>query len=355
MTHRCHVQKSVRTWGNAPLGLLAFVVAVFAPSTNAGPLLVTVSPPSDDVWVYTFGQGAFSTIAPTFAGVFGDPDPDRFGYYFLSFPTATEFDSSGRPARVVSFSLEVTMLNSSSFDQTNGVLYDPTYDTFETYLNPALDADPGRPIELYAVGYQNGFASVANWRAANFPVSGPDGYSAVPLDFPPGFQHGRDVSYSISDGFDTHPLAIGTTDDFAVGSDGVPRVLDLARWSFHVDTVIGGLDLYLRQSLEQGEIALILSSLQLAGFDGMGGTEVYPRFATLETFFPVQAASLSLAIEISPPADVNADFKVDIEDLYAWEQGSGLRDVNGDGLINATDRRALIESIRSLELSDIHP
>lgn len=319
---------------------------------NAGTIPVTVTPQTDDVWVYTFGQGSFASIAATFAGIFEDDDPDRLGYFFLTFDVSGSFDAGGRPARVRSLELRTTMLNSSSFNQNNGVIYDPTYDSVETYHNSALDTDPGRPIELYGVGFRNGF-NLQSWRNANFPVSGPEGYSAVPIDFPGDDPAGRDVQNSVSLGFDTLPLAIGTTQDLISPGDGTQRVLDLARWVFTVSDISDGLDSYFRNSLDQGEISLIVSSLQLAGFDGMGGDEIYPRFATLNTFFPVDDAELLLDIQFSPPEDVNGDFVVDIEDLYAWEQGEGMRDINGDGVVNAADRFLLIAALRAAETADI--
>ena len=40
--------------------------------------------------------------------------------------------------------------------------YDPTYDAWQTYLDPShpshvADGDAGRPIELYGVGFRNGY------------------------------------------------------------------------------------------------------------------------------------------------------------------------------------------------------
>jgi hypothetical protein len=44
--------------------------------------------------------------------------------------------------------------------------------------------------------------------------------------------------------------------------------------------------------------------------------------------------------------DVNRDGRVDVEDVYAWEQGRGSRDVDGNGAVNAADREQLIGAIR---------
>lgn len=51
--------------------------------------------------------------------------------------------------------------------------------------------------------------------------------------------------------------------------------------------------------------------------------------------------------------DVNGDGRADIEDLYSWEQGSGARDVDANGVVNDEDREALLKVIRCRELEDM--
>jgi hypothetical protein len=332
----------------AVAGVAAFMAA---PALAEPRVSVTLTPPAEDVWVYTFGQGAFATAAPTFAGDFSDPFPDRFGTLFLTFDATGLLPDSDRPVRLNGFILELSMLNSSTFDQNNGIFYDPTYDPVATYIDPNADTDPGRPVELYAVGYRNGFI-FETWRDANYPVTGPDGYNAVPIDFPADTSTGRFVDDSVSNEFDTLPLATGTTPDLLEATDGTLRVLDLARWSFDASALNPAERDFFTSQLESGSISFMVSSLQLAGFDGMGGDEIYPRFATLETIFPVEEASVELDFEVSPPADVNTDFGVDIEDLYAWEQDSGLRDVDENGIVDDSDRAVLLAALRADELDD---
>lgn len=47
--------------------------------------------------------------------------------------------------------------------------------------------------------------------------------------------------------------------------------------------------------------------------------------------------------------DVNSNGLVDIEDLYAWEQGVGARDVDLDGVVNQSDRSLLEAELRRCE------
>ncbi len=52
-----------------------------------------------------------------------------------------------------------------------------------------------------------------------------------------------------------------------------------------------------------------------------------------------------------PPAraDVDGNGVVDIDDLYAWEQGSGMRDVDLNGAVDELDHTALIRAVREDE------
>jgi hypothetical protein len=49
--------------------------------------------------------------------------------------------------------------------------------------------------------------------------------------------------------------------------------------------------------------------------------------------------------------DVNNDGLVDIEDLYSWH--ALATDVNGNGVINGTDRDALVAELRRVETADV--
>jgi hypothetical protein len=152
-----------------------------------------------------------------------------------------------------------------------------------------------------------------------------------------------------------YPLAIGTTPDLLAATDGTQRVRDLARFTFDMPNLSDAERDYFTAQLHDGSLSFMLSSFQAAGFGGMGGEEIYPRWATLETLFPVENAQLEIDLEVSPAADVNEDFTVDIEDLIAWEQGQGLRDVNDDGVVDELDRFEVLSSLRASEIDDVLP
>lgn len=47
--------------------------------------------------------------------------------------------------------------------------------------------------------------------------------------------------------------------------------------------------------------------------------------------------------------DVNGDGRVTIDDLYAWEQGTGSRDTDRDGSVTPADKRKLLVALRGME------
>jgi outer membrane protein assembly factor BamB len=56
-----------------------------------------------------------------------------------------------------------------------------------------------------------------------------------------------------------------------------------------------------------------------------------------------------------PPArtDVNQDGRATIDDLYAWESGTGARDVDQSGAVDAADRTRLISELRAFKAPDM--
>ncbi|TVQ63700.1 MAG: hypothetical protein EA378_01090 [Phycisphaerales bacterium] len=55
-----------------------------------------------------------------------------------------------------------------------------------------------------------------------------------------------------------------------------------------------------------------------------------------------------------PNFDVNNDGQIDLDDLYAWEQGQGDRDINRDAVTDHHDRELLIFELRRNEVRDMN-
>lgn len=106
------------------------------------------------------------------------------------------------------------------------------------------------------------------------------------------------------------------------GADNVLRVLSLAG--------VNG---------STSPVSVVQSATGITGSPAIAGGNLYAiGSAGLRSFGP---APLLL--------DVTRDGVVDVEDIYAWEQGRGLRDVDGSGAVNAADREQLINAIRGNE------
>lgn len=325
------------------LGVIAATAAVgvMGSVSRAGGSVVTIGSPAVDTWMYPPGAGGFSPYAPSFAAPFFTQDPNRMGFVLLVFDTADVVLGAGE--EVVGLTLRVRLLNSSTFDPADGYIYDDTQDPVASYGDEALDLDPGRPVEAYAAIFAEG-VTLAGW-AETTPVFGANGYNAVPADFSAG--EIRDVQNNVNEGFEVAPLAVGVTGD--VFSDGgVVKVADLATVSFVIDlTGDAAARSHFTGDAASGRVALVVSSLHVTGEFGEGG-EVFPRWATKESFGPLDA---SLDVEVGvvePPCvgDLDGDGSVGSTDLnlvlagFGTSQGSG--DVDGSGSVDSVDLNLLL-------------
>lgn len=93
-------------------------------------------------------------------------------------------------------------------------------------------------------------------------------------------------------------------------------------------------------SLTPVQLGFVTQSVALAGGSvALAGANAYSiGSAGLVAFGPVPARF-----------DVNTDSRRNIDDLYAWEAGTGQRDVDNDGVVTSADRDALRALLRSDE------
>jgi outer membrane protein assembly factor BamB len=75
---------------------------------------------------------------------------------------------------------------------------------------------------------------------------------------------------------------------------------------------------------------------------GVGGG---PAFAGVN-LYSVGTSGLVCFGPTPASLDVSGDRRIGIDDLYAWEEGLGARDINGDGSVTATDRSLLMNALR---------
>ncbi|MBX3379824.1 MAG: hypothetical protein KF805_06995 [Phycisphaeraceae bacterium] len=126
-------------------------------------------------------------------------------------------------------------------------------------------------------------------------------------------------------GWNTQPLYSTATNQLAVcGNDNTLRILDANITS------------------ASSPFTVVQSALNISGSPAVAGSNLYAiGTAGLVAFGPAPAL-----------VDVNSDGIFDIEDLYAWEQSRGSRDVNGDGQITNADRDLLSSLLRADETQE---
>jgi len=335
-----------------PRCLLIAVLAAAAPFAHAGTIVVDMNQPTLDRWMYPFNPTPGQRPAASTFGVFEDARFDNRDAQFL-----VGFDTFGlvptgegvNRYQIQEARIRVTVLEGGAFR------YDPTYDSYRTYLpttHPDYlpDADAGRPVELYGVGFRNGFTAATFFEtsphgpALNFGVR-----NAFATDFAGG--EPDDVSNNVRFGFETVPFAIGKNAALTPGQF-VPSNTHL---TFDIDLTNPDALAYLRQSLNEGRLRFIVSSLHPAEDPGIGllpdrGITInFPIFATRENKFGGDpfffAPQLHLVVTIADPCpgDANGDGLVDFNDLSIvlgafGQSGAGLPgDLNGDGQVDFAD------------------
>ncbi|RIK96520.1 MAG: hypothetical protein DCC71_22335 [Proteobacteria bacterium] len=264
--------------------LLAIASALAAASADAASFTA-----SGDRWMYPFnGAAGLETTASIF-GAPGEPSfDDRDAQYLLDFATTAEIPAGQGASnyQITSARLTITLKPEGEHGTWD---YDPTYDPYTSY-GAGTDSDAGRSIELYGVGYRNGFDTLSFTESSAFSPAGPPTpgvRNAYANDYAGGAD--RDVSNNVRSGFDASPFAVGAIDGLAAGDaapGGAEVVFELA---LSPDVVA-----YLQSRLDAGEVDLIVSGLFSAAF---GGPATYPRFETSEG---AAAAVLDLEVQVVP-------------------------------------------------------
>lgn len=327
--------------------------------------------PTLDRWNYPFDSApGFSETGATFSAL-GQEDAfpgysfdQRDGQVVLGWDTNASVPTGLGVCgyRIIGASVTIAVTGEVPFR------YDPTYDARATYLAGGVDADLGRPIELYGVGFRNGWNSGAPTQSGcPAPGSGFEGFpcwyeGSVDLPGPPfgpcvckNQRHAfatdalngvaRDISNNVRDGFDPRPFAVGQIAGVSPGAY-VTSVRDVA---FTLDVGDADVQRYLRAAVSAGRVLLTVSSLQPAASVGGPGSGEYARFFMKEhplgnSGGVTRWARLALDVEvIALVGDLNGDGSVDTADLTRFlgqfgQTGAFLSaDLNCDGEVNTAD------------------
>lgn len=318
----------------------------------------TYTGPTIDRWWYPFNsQVGAEASAATFGAILQTGFDDRDGQFVLAFDTGGQVPAGGDPSSYAIDRLRLTIYVSVNY-QFN---YDPTWDSVTTLYadgDPLQtpDTDPGKPVELFAAGYRNGVTALSlqeNTPHSNLPpfppTSGVRSVYAAMLD-----AQGHpttDISQQVRQRFETQPMAIGLDireAGLAPGAD-VPEGTPL---TFDVDMSLPGVREYFQNSLAQGRIVVVVSSLAPASGGPGGGTgnPRYPAFYTKENaLVPILGYRTTLQLGFGSscpgcPADYDQDGGVTGSDVGAFiadfESGAGCSDVDQDGGVTGSDLAA---------------
>ncbi|MCA9281622.1 MAG: hypothetical protein H6812_08335 [Phycisphaeraceae bacterium] len=312
---------------------------------SAAPVVITRDAPDLDRWMYPFNSSSVGTRpGASCFGALGQTELAGFTFDERDAQVLVGFDlSADVPAdlcryRITQATVRIAVTTDGAF------VYDPTIDARETYFGEAMlpggvaDGDAGRPIEMFGVGYRNGFDAGSFVETSSFgPMIAWRVRNAFATDYASGVP--RDVSNSLADGLSVTAFAVGTTTVVSPGAV-VPANTD---FRFDLDLMNPDVDAYLRDAISGGKLRLAIASMFPAESGGGGGpgTGAYPTFYMKENIFGAgRRARLSLTIEPCIEGDVDCSGVVDVDDLNIvlsdW-LGSGDGDANCDGITNVDD------------------
>lgn len=311
---------------------------------------VQFATPKLDRWNYPFNPTPGTRItASTFGNEPGGTMFDnRDGQFIVGFDTNTVVPTGlgASTYTIQSCVVEITYANDMVVE------YDPTVDPFTAFL-PATDpqyaddSDAGQPIELYGVGYRNGF-SLANWTEYSPYTAGNVLDPSVRNAFAFGVNAAGqwvDVSNSVRERWTPQPFAVGQIPKLKPGS----FIPINSRMRFTLDVANPSVQSYLRDAVNAGKLRLTACSLTKVVQQGGNFPTFYCRENPLVTATGLGAATLSMTVSTQTcvPADLNCDGAVNALDIAAllsqWGT-SGSADLNGDGTVGSADIAVLLSA-----------
>lgn len=262
--------------------------------------------PAGDKHMYPFIHDMPPADQRDYASVFGaygalDNIPnydfdDRDAQFFLDFDT-TNLIPSGEGIlnyQIASLEVWIVVQNNSAFT------LDTSLDPLASFQNIANDTDPGRPIEIYGVGYRGGFSRETFNQDS--PFSNVAGYknvrNAYAIDFDSN-GNPRDVTNNVEEAYQPNPWAVATAPgsvDFNgafVSSPVSPGSLvpegTVLRFLINLDDP--KIRTYVQSGFHAGRLHLMVSSLYNATQQGSD----IPKFYTKESDFHDPANGVFLA------------------------------------------------------------
>lgn len=324
------------------LGLAFFTCA----TVHALAVPVTLFEPAGDRWMYWFGDFDGARTSASVYGAYGAFDyladgydfDDRHAQMLLEFDTTSIVPPGKGAANYQVSSIEVRLL----VNEGDQFRYDPSHDILATYTGAQPDSDPGRPIELFGVGYRSGFSG-GTFREDSPYVSSAyleqNGVTVVKarrnayaMDFVGGAA--RDVSNNVEDRFEVSPWAIGQIPGIAdEAGELLPQPLQdgslvpyEAVMTFTIDLTNPLVRAYVQEGLDAGRLQFMVTSLTEYAYTGdQGGSGGFPSFYTKENFNHWPAGGVNLAPRLAAEVAVESGPVHRPLPVIARVPGSGFR------------------------------
>lgn len=246
------------------------------------PFNVNDTAPAIERWMYAFNAAPCDRPAGSVFGSIGDAAgvDTRHAQHLIGWDTVSVIPTNRGPARYLVGRCRITL----TINRGNLFEYDPTKDDFRTYFETEhpdylSDADAGRPVELFGVGFRNGYDAESFDQCAPFGTNAP-GHRNV---YAAGYSTNGilvDVSNNVGKTnanfprFEVAPFATGQTTNVAPGQFVPPG----AKITFDLNLNDPFVLAYVQNGLNSGRLRLMVSSLHVTS--GQLGTPSYPDFAT---------------------------------------------------------------------------
>lgn len=307
------------------------------------PLSVNNTAPAIERWMYPHNAAPCDRTAGSTFGAFGDAAgvDTRHAQHLLGWDTASLTPTNRGPSHYLVSRCRLTL----TINRGNLFAHDPTQDDFRTYFetnNPSYspDADTGRPIELFGVGFRNGYDASSFDQCAAFGTSGLAQRNAYAAAWS---TNGVLVDVSNNVGktneafapFEVAPFAIGQTTNATPGQ----LVPAGAKITFDLNLNDPFVLAYVQNGLNSGRLRFMLSSLHTTG--GQFGAPSYPDFATHFNAAVLTPTRLEVEGTVVGTGDVDADGLPDDWELFYLNTltHSGSADPDGDITSNLTEYR----------------
>ena len=332
---------------------LAGLATVLLAAPLCGQSFDVTMPTTADRWMYPFNATPGNRPAGSTFGYTPFPDETSFdnrdGQVIVAFDTSETIPTGQGAASydVSSFVLEITLAGNAS-----GPI-DLTVDDWRTYLpeeakDTLPDSDPGRPIELFAAGFRNGYDRLSWSEGDSFTdtdLFGQNSRNVFSAEILPDGSL-RDASSNFTQDFTASPLAVASFPGYEAGETPVEGEVA----TFELDTSDPLVRGWLGESLDEGRLVFAVTSLIGASQGDSVLTQFYLRENPLVEVGVRESSVITFSVDIIDvceiPEDLNGDCIVDGADLgiflSRWNTADESADYNEDGIVNGGDLGRLL-------------